>query len=109
MTMAINTAEAAFFNETDFAEKATWTVAATSDNYVVIGVFNNDYYPAFEEYNAPVSSSSPTFTMLTSKIPTGALVDDTLTIPVNTVDTAYTIKVIERDGTGVSLLRLQKV
>ena len=107
--MAINTAEPAFFQENDFAIKATWKVAATSDNFVVTGVFSNVYYPAFDEYNAPVTSSSPTFEMLTSKIPTGALIDDTLTIPVNAVDTAYTIKIIERDGTGVSLLHLQKV
>ena len=106
--MTISLADDAFIDKNDFAINATWNIAASSDNFVVTGIFNNDYYPAMDEYGVPVTTSSPQFTMKTDKIPTGAKVDDALTLPVNDVDTTYKIKIIERDGTGISLLHLQK-
>ena len=106
--MAINLADDAFIDLDDFAINATWTVAASSDKYVVTGIFSNEYYPAMDDYGVPVTTSSPQFTIKTSNVPTGAKVDDTLVLPVNDVDTTYKVKIIERDGTGISLLHLQK-
>ncbi len=106
--MTIDSASNAFFNVNDWAIQVTWTVAATSDKYVVTGVFDKTYFSAPDDFGIAVSSNSPSFTMKTSDIPTGAKVDDTLLIPVNDVDVNYKVKVIERDGTGVSLLQLQK-
>ena len=106
--MAINLADDAFIDLDDFAINATWTVALSGDKYVVTGIFSNEYFPAMDEYGVPVTTSSPQFTMKTNKLPTGAKVDDTLVLPVNDVDTTYKIKIIERDGTGISLLHLQK-
>ena len=41
--MAINLADDAFIDLDDFAINATWTVAASSDKYVVTGIFSNEY------------------------------------------------------------------
>ena len=106
--MAINLADDAFIDLDDFAINATWTVASSGDKYVVTGIFSNEYFPAMDEYGVPVTTSSPQFTMKTNKLPTGAKVDDTLVLPVNDVDTSYKVKIIEKDGTGISLLHLQK-
>ena len=106
--MAINLADDAFIDLDDFAITATWTVASSGDKYVVTGIFSNEYFPAMDEYGIPVTTSSPQFTMKTNKLPTGAKVDDTLVLPVNDVDTSYKVKIIEKDGTGISLLHLQK-
>jgi hypothetical protein len=106
--MTIDSASNAFFNNNDWAINVTWTVAATSDKFIVNGIFDKQYYSAPDDFGVAVSSNSPTFTMKTSDIPTGAKVNDSLLIPVNNVDVTYKVKVIERDGTGVSLLELQK-
>lgn len=106
--MAINLADDAFIDLDDFAITATWTVASSGDKYVVTGIFSNEYFPAMDEYGVPVTTSSPQFTMKTNKLPTGAKVDDALVLPVNDVDTSYKVKIIEKDGTGISLLHLQK-
>ena len=106
--MAINLADDAFIDLDDFAINATWTVASSGDKYVVTGIFSNEYFPAMDEYGVLVTTSSPQFTMKTNKLPTGAKVDDTLVLPVNDVDTSYKVKIIEKDGTGISLLHLQK-
>ena len=50
--------------------------------------------------------------MKTDDIPDGGDEDDTLLIPITSkgriAEILYKVKVIEKDGTGVSLLRLQK-
>lgn len=104
----LNLANDAFFNLNDFASMATWRLASNNDNYVVTGVFTNDFYSGFDELNAPVSTSQPQFTMKTSDIPTGGKEDDTLIIPVNNIDQNFKVKIIERDGTNISLLILQR-
>jgi len=104
----LNLANDAFFNLNDFASTATWRLASNNDNYVVTGVFTNDFYSGFDELNAPVSTSQPQFTIKTSDIPTGGKEDDTLIIPVNNIDQNFKVKIIERDGTNISLLILQR-
>ncbi len=110
--MTLNLSSNAFFELDDFAVKCQWTITSSQDKYEVIGIFDNTFYEAFDEFGSGVSTSSPQFTMKTDDIPDGGDEDDTLLIPITSkgrvFQTLYKVKVIERDGTGVSLLRLQK-
>ena len=106
--MTLNLANDAFFNLNEFAVQVTWRLASNNDKYVVTGIFDNQYLSGFDELMAPVSTSQPTFTLKTSDIPENGAEDDFLTIPINNVDVTYKVKIIERDGTNVSLLHLQK-
>lgn len=106
--MNLNLANDAFFNLKDFAVNATWRLAADNKKYVVTGIFDNQYYSGFDELNAPVSTSQPTFTLKTSTIPENGKKNDFLIIPVNNVETTFKVKIIERDGTNVTMIHLQK-
>ena len=106
--MNLNLANDAFFNLNDFAVSATWRYASNNDKYVVTGIFDNQFFTGFDELNAPVSTSQPTFTLKTSSIPKNGKENDFLIIPINNVDVTYKVKIIERDGTNETMIHLQK-
>jgi hypothetical protein len=109
----LNLSSNAFFELKDFAVECKWTVVSRNDVYSVIGIFDNSFYEAFDEFGSGVSTSSPIFTMKTDDIPDGASdQNDLLLVPITTKgrvsNVTYQCKVIERDGTGVSTIRLQR-
>lgn len=106
--MNLNLANDAFFNLNDFAVNATWRYASNNSKFVVTGIFDNQFFTGFDELNAPVSTSQPTFTLKTSSIPENGKENDFLVIPINNVDVTYKVKIIERDGTNVTMIHLQK-
>mgnify|MGYP003666823331 CR=1 FL=1 len=96
--MTLNLSSNAFFELNDFAVECQWTVVSSQDKYTVKGIFDNSF--------------SPFFTMKTDDIPDGASdQNDLLLVPITlkgrVKKTSYRCKVIERDGTGISLIRLQ--
>lgn len=107
--MAINTSPDAFFNLNDFAIPVTWNVTTSSDIYILDVIFDDPYFAAFDDGLAAVSTSTPTITMQTAKMPVGSAVDDTIVLkhPVDNIKKTYKVKEIQRDGTGISLLYLQ--
>lgn len=109
----LNLSSNAFFELKDFAVECKWTVVSRNDVYNVIGIFDNSFYEAFDEFGSGVSTSSPVFTMKTDDIPDGASdQNDLLLVPITlkgrVSNVTYLCKVIERDGTGVSTIRLEK-
>jgi hypothetical protein len=111
--MTLNLSSNAFFELKDFAVECQWTVVSSQDRYLIVGIFDNTFYEAFNEFGSGVSTSSPVFTMKTDDIPDGASdQNDLLLVPITTkgrvAKISYKIKVIEKDGTGVSIIRLQK-
>tara|TARA_R110002020_G_scaffold369799_4_gene581604 strand:- start:112 stop:441 length:330 start_codon:yes stop_codon:yes gene_type:complete len=107
--VAINTSPDAFFNLNDFAIPITWNVASSGDIYILDAIFDDPYFAAFDDGLAPVSSSTPTITMQTAKMPVGSAVDNTIKLkhPIDNIEKTYKVKEIQRDGTGISLLYLQ--
>tara|TARA_R110000796_G_scaffold34567_3_gene89212 strand:- start:7641 stop:7979 length:339 start_codon:yes stop_codon:yes gene_type:complete len=110
--MTLNLSSNAFFELNDFAVECQWTVVSSQDKYIVKGIFDNSFYESFDEFGSGVSTSSPFFTMKTDDIPDGASdQNDLLLVPITSKGrvkkTSYRCKVIERDGTGISLIRLQ--
>jgi|TARA_R110000787_G_scaffold33724_2_gene88138 hypothetical protein len=107
--MAINTAPDAFFNLNDFAIPITWTVASSQDVHILDVIFDDPYFAAFDDGLAAVSSSTPTITMQSAKMPVGNAVNDSIKLkhPIENIEKTYKVKEIQRDGTGVSLLYLQ--
>jgi hypothetical protein len=85
---------APFFNTADFA------VDATLGGVAVEGIFDADY---LEPLGNVVEGSGPVFTLATADA-TGAVHGTTLVIGATT----YKVRGIEPDGTGVTLLRLEK-
>jgi len=91
--MAIEDAtdRAAFFDPEEFG------VAATIGGGTVNGIFDNGYVAELD-----VESTRPTFTCATADVSTVAH-GDSITIS----GTAYTVRGIEPDGTGVTTLVLE--
>ena len=102
--MAVETdiERAVFFNADDFAVSATYTPAGGSAT-TITGIFDD----AFEEVEVgafvPVASSSPMFQCKTSDV-SAAAEGDALTGNA----TSYIVRVVMDDGTGVTMLQLEK-
>ena len=100
--MAVETAtdRAALFGINDFGVTATYSRGVTTSS--VIGIFDN-LYVTVDIAEVGYASAEPEFLMQSSQVPSGAVQGDTLTIDA----TAYIVRNIEPDGTGVTRLRLQ--
>jgi hypothetical protein len=83
----------AFFDTVGFA------VSATLAGVSVQGIFDNEYYEPMGE----VQGASPVFTLPTASASTAAH-GQSLVIGATT----YKVRGVEPDGTGVTLLRLEK-
>ena len=100
--MAVESAadRAIFFGVDDFGITATYTRGATPST--VIGIFDMAYVTV-DVAEVGYASAEPEFLMQSSQVPSGAVPGDTLTVN----STAYIVRNIEPDGTGVTRLRLQ--
>jgi hypothetical protein len=85
---------AAFFDTSDFA------VAATLNGASVVGIFDNAY---FEPLGGDVQGAQPVFTLPTS-LASSAAHGQALVIG----STTYKVRGVEPDGTGITMLRLEK-
>jgi len=94
---------AAFFRTTGHGVEATYTHggAATTLN----GIMDRDYYGVDPVGRAGVTSSQPRFTCATADLPSGAAAGDTITV----AGSSYTVRVVEPDGTGVTMLILEAI
>lgn len=82
-----------FFNVEDFGSAALYNGTTT-----VNGIFDREYLEALDG----VAGSGPAFTCRTADVPSAAN-GDTLAI----ASVTYTVRGVESDGTGVTLLRLE--
>lgn len=92
--MAFTEDLAPFFSAADFA------VAATLNGAAVTGIFDNQY---FEPLGGDVQGAQPVF-LLPSASASSAAHGQSLVIGATT----YRVRGVEPDGTGVTLLRLEK-
>jgi hypothetical protein len=102
--MAVETAadRAIFFDTDDFGSAATYTpsggVAST-----VNGIFDNDIIEVEAGGNISMAVRQPRFVCRTVDLSSAAEGD-----ALNVNSTAYTIRVVDHDGTGVTTLVLEK-
>lgn len=91
----------AFFRLGGHGVAATYTRAGVSSQ--ITGILERDYYDVDPGGRVPVSSTQPRFSCSSAAIPAGAESGDTLAIG----GTAYTVRVVEPDGTGITTLVLE--
>lgn len=96
---------AVFTNPDEFGAIASYTVAGGSP-VALEGIFDDDYQLLGAFDNAPgIEGSSPVFHVVTSDLPAGYANGDAVTV--NSIN--YTVVELMPDGTGLTILRLQKV
>ena len=94
---------AVYFDTDDFALAGTY-VKAGGGTSTVNGILDKAYVEVGGFGSVGVVSAEPRFTIRTASLPSGAAEGDAVTID----SVAYTVRVIERDGTGVAVLVLEK-
>ena len=102
MSVETDIERAVFFDSDDFAVSATYTPSggtATS----ISGIFDDTFETVETGGFIPVASSSPMFQVKTSDV-SSAAEGDALTVN----STSYVIRVVMDDGTGVTMLQLEK-
>lgn len=102
--MAVETATelAVFFDADDFGVAATYTPSGGSPA-TVNGIFDNEFFEVEAGGEIAVAMEQPRFTCRTSDVSTAAEGDS---ITINS--TAYTVRVVQSDGTGVTVLVLEE-
>jgi hypothetical protein len=90
-----------FVNTNDFGVTATFTRGSTVTT--ISGIFDNDFVEVDTGGGVPFAMQQPRFLAKTSDV-SAAVEDDTLAIS----GTTYKIKVVQRDGTGMTNLILEK-
>ena len=103
--MSVESADdlAAFFNPDDFGEAASWTPqggSAASVNCIVNRETEHGYAG-----DMPVKNTVTTLRLADASLPSGADEGDAVTV--RSLD--FTVRSIEPDGTGVSVVRLERV
>lgn len=103
--MAVETADdrAIFFSVEDFGVAASYTKIG-GNAQTINGIFDNEYLAEDAGAGVVFAVTQPRFLCRTSDLPSGAGEGDAITISA----VAYTVKVIESDGTGISTLVLEK-
>jgi len=102
--MAVETAteRAIFFDVDDFGVAATYTASGGSPA-TVNGIFDNEFFEVEAGGTVAVAMEQPRFTCRTSDVSSAAEGD---AITINSID--YTIRVVQVDGTGVTVLVLEE-
>ena len=102
--MAVETAteRAIFFDVDDFGVAATYTASGGSPA-TVNGIFDNEFFEVEAGGTVAVAMERPRFTCRTSDVSSAAEGD---AITINSID--YTIRVVQVDGTGVTVLVLEE-
>ena len=102
--MAVESADdrAIFFDVDDFGTAATYTPAGGSAE-TVNGIFDNDFVEVDAGGGVGVALQQPRFLCRTADVSAAAEGD---AIVINTV--AYTVRIVQDDGTGITTLVLEK-
>lgn len=102
--MAVETATelAVFFDADDFGVAATYTPSGGSPA-TINGIFDNEFFEVEAGGEIAVAMEQPRFTCRTSDVSTAAEGDS---ISINSI--AYTVRVVQSDGTGVTVLVLEE-
>ena len=95
--------QAVFFYTDDFATTASYTPSGGSAS-TVNGIFDNEFFEVDPLSGVGVVSAQPRLFCTTADLPSGAASGDAITID----GTAYTVRVIQPEGTGVTTLVLEK-
>ena len=103
--MAVETAIelAVFFDVDDFGVAATYNPSGGSP-VTVNGIFDDEFFEADAGGMVGVAIQQPRFQCSTASLPNAAEGD---TIVINAVN--YVIRVVQRDGTGTTMLVLEEV
>tara|TARA_Y100000401_G_scaffold8953_1_gene6139 strand:- start:10029 stop:10343 length:315 start_codon:yes stop_codon:yes gene_type:complete len=91
-----------FFITDDFAVSATYTVQGGSAS-TIKGVFDKEFIEIDTDGGVDVASNDPRFTCKTSDV-TNASNGDTIVID----SVTYKVRIAEADGTGITILVLEK-
>ncbi len=102
--MAVETASelAVFFETDDFGVAATYTKQGGSPA-TVNGIFDNEFFEVETGGEVAVAMEQPRFACRTSDVSTASEGDS---ITINSI--AYTVRVVQSDGTGVTVLVLEE-
>lgn len=102
--MAVETATELeiFFSADDFGVTATYTPLGGSSSNVK-GIYDHEFYEAEAGGSVTVAIEQPRFVCRTSDVQNAAEGD---ALVINSVD--YTIRVVQDDGTGVTVLVLEE-
>lgn len=103
MAVETDADRALFFSVDDFGVAATYTPDGGSP-VTVNGIFDHEFYAADAGGTVTVAIEQPRFMCRTSDV-SAAAEGDALTVN----STNYTIKVVEADGTGITMLVLEEV
>lgn len=90
-----------FFQDEDFASSATYTPDGGSAS-TISGIFDDEYVEV-DGQNVGIASNMPVFQCKTSDVISAS---DGDALVVNAVN--YTIRVVKHDGTGMTILMLEK-
>jgi hypothetical protein len=91
----------AFFRLGGHGVAATYTRSGKATQ--ITGIFDRDYFAVDPGGRVPMTSSQPRFTCSSAALPSGAGNGDTLKIG----GSAYVVRVVEPDGTGITQLVLE--
>ena len=97
------TERAVFFDTDDFATASSYTPSGGSAS-TVNGIFDNEFFEVDPMTGLGVVSAQPRFLCATADLPGAAAGGDAITISA----VAYTVRVIQAEGTGVTTLVLEK-
>lgn len=95
---------AAFLSVDDFGVTATYTPAAGGASSSVTGIFDAAHLSVDLGAAVPVSSTNPVFHCRSADLSDGGTENDTLVINGAT----YKVRDVQPDGTGMTMLELQK-
>ncbi|MFP6704707.1 MAG: hypothetical protein VCE75_01385 [Alphaproteobacteria bacterium] len=97
------TERAVFFDTDDFATASSYTPSGGSAS-TVNGIFDNENFEVDPLSGVGVVSAQARFACTMADLPSGAVSGDAFTID----GTAYTVRVIQPEGTGITTLVLEK-
>ena len=92
-----------FFDTDDFATASSYTPSGGSAS-TINGIFDNEFFEVDPPSGVGVVSAQPRFICTTADLPSGAAAGDAIMVG----SAAYTVRVIQPEGTGVTTLDLEK-
>lgn len=102
MTAETDTDRAVFFDIDDFGESVTWSRDGAESSFSAL--FQRRSVEGLADFGGGVTHRVSTITCRDTDLPDGAVPGDGLTAR----GIAYIVRTIEPDGTGLSLLQLEK-
>lgn len=95
---------AVFVNTDDFGVASSYTLAAGGSASTINGIFDAAYAEVEVETEIGITSTGPAFICRTADLPSGYGAGDSIVID----STTYKVRVFKPDGTGMSVLKLEK-